>query len=198
MLNSLAAIQAVDPLSREELTSHGNAGGAVIVGSYVPKTSRQINILVEKSDIHPLEVNVQSLLSDGRETKLNEIIEKSLMLIRSGEDVILYTSRELVMAETAEKTLRIGSDISTALVDISRALINEASFIVAKGGITSHDIAAKGLDMQKATVLGQAIPGVPVIEPDERPGFKYIIFPGNVGEDDALLELFNKIKRHHS
>ena len=79
------------------------------------------------------------------------------------------------MAKTSEDNLRIGSEVSDALVEISRALIDEASFIVAKGGITSHDIAAKGLNIRKATVLGQALPGVPVIEPNERPGFKYII-----------------------
>jgi len=43
-------------------------------------------------------------------------------------------------------------------------------------------------------VAGPALPGVPVLIPDDRPGLRYIVFPGNVGENDALSILFNKLK----
>jgi uncharacterized protein YgbK (DUF1537 family) len=63
---------------------------------------------------------------------------------------------------------------------------------VAKGGITSSDIATKGLGVKRAMVIGQALPGVPVWQlggESRYPGMSYIIFPGNVGDRDALVQL---------
>jgi uncharacterized protein YgbK (DUF1537 family) len=43
-------------------------------------------------------------------------------------------------------------------------------------------------------VMGQVLPGVPAwkLGPESRyPGMAYIVFPGNVGENDALVEIKN-------
>ena len=64
--------------------------------------------------------------------------------------------------------------------------------LLAKGGITSSDIATQGLGVQRALVLGQILPGVPVwqLGPETRyPGLGYIVFPGNVGGPQALAEV---------
>lgn len=62
-----------------------------------------------------------------------------------------------------------------------------------QGGITSSDVATKALGMKRAIVLGQAAPGVPLWRCDEEssryPGVPFVIFPGNVGGDDALAEI---------
>jgi uncharacterized protein YgbK (DUF1537 family) len=63
---------------------------------------------------------------------------------------------------------------------------------VAKGGITSSDIGTKALAVKKALVLGQILKGVPVWLTDKEskfPGMSYVIFPGNVGEPNALAEV---------
>jgi len=68
-------------------------------------------------------------------------------------------------------------------------------FLIAKGGITSSDIAVHGLGMKRALVLGQAAPGVPVWEmgPETRfPGMRLVVWPGNVGGPDALRDLVRK------
>ena len=65
----------------------------------------------------------------------------------------------------------------------------EPSFIIAKGGITSSDIGTKALGVKRALVLGQILPGIPVwqTDPGSRfPGIPYVIFPGNVGDEDGL------------
>jgi uncharacterized protein YgbK (DUF1537 family) len=65
-------------------------------------------------------------------------------------------------------------------------------FLIAKGGITSSDIAIHGLGMRRARVLGQASAGVPVWELGEEarfPGMKLVVWPGNVGGPDALRDL---------
>jgi len=55
-------------------------------------------------------------------------------------------------------------------------------WVVAKGGITSHDLLSRAFDVGVTTVVGQARPGiVPVLEIESgarrRP---FLIFPGNV------------------
>jgi uncharacterized protein YgbK (DUF1537 family) len=69
-------------------------------------------------------------------------------------------------------------------------------YLIAKGGITSSDLATRGLGVKRALVRGQILPGVPVWEPDapaKFPGLPYIVFPGNVGDADALKNLVAKL-----
>jgi hypothetical protein len=73
-----------------------------------------------------------------------------------------------------------------------RRLTVKPSFLIAKGGITSHDTAQKGLSIATARVLGQVEPGVPVWRAGREskfPGMNYVVFPGNVGDDDALFRV---------
>jgi len=70
-------------------------------------------------------------------------------------------------------------------------------YILAKGGITSSDLATKGLAVKRAWVLGQILPGVPVwrLGPEsDAPGMVYIVFPGNVGGPEALAEIVTKFQ----
>jgi uncharacterized protein YgbK (DUF1537 family) len=64
--------------------------------------------------------------------------------------------------------------------------------VIAKGGITSSDVATEGLSILRAEVLGQAIPGIPVWRAGSGsrwPGQVYVVFPGNVGGPEALGEM---------
>lgn len=74
--------------------------------------------------------------------------------------------------------------------------MRDVEVLVAKGGITSSDVATAGLGMKRAMVLGQILPGIPVwrLGSESRfPGMKYIVFPGNVGGDKALSEAYRKL-----
>jgi uncharacterized protein YgbK (DUF1537 family) len=100
-------------------------------------------------------------------------------------------------AENEEASLDLGNRISGCLIQIARRLESRPRFIVAKGGITSSDIATRGLNVKRAMVKGQIVPGVPVWElgPESRyPGMPYVVFPGNVGGPEALLETYQKLK----
>ena len=80
--------------------------------------------------------------------------------------------------------------ISSFLVDIVKGITVRPSFFIAKGGITSSDLASKGLSSESALILGQAIAGVPVWQLDSKSKFPemiYIVFPGNVGDTDGAL-----------
>ena len=97
---------------------------------------------------------------------------------------------------TPSESLAIGNAVSDGLVTIVSKLQSQPSFIIAKGGITSSDVATKGLGIRRAMVLGQAAPGVPVWSIGEEgkfPGMSYVVFPGNVGGEDELAKLVRRL-----
>jgi uncharacterized protein YgbK (DUF1537 family) len=149
--------------------------------------------LMEQEGIFALELEVSRLLNDETGVYITGTIRKVDRYLGDGKHVLLYTSRKLVYTDDPRENLAIGNTVSEALVKISREIKNTPAFMVAKGGITSHDIASKGLRIQRAMVAGPALPGVPVLVPDDSPDMRYIVFPGNVGGHDALSILFNKL-----
>jgi uncharacterized protein YgbK (DUF1537 family) len=184
--------------SREIRSAETDTGGLVVVGSYVDRTTRQLEELIARHDtIVAVEVNVSALLASdtlGREIRRAEqIVSASL---REGRDVVLYTSRALVKGASAQEFGQIGRQVGGALIGVVAALNVQPSWMIAKGGITSSDLATKALGIRRATVLGQALPGVPVWAPGPESKWQlpYIVFPGNVGEPDALAGLVLRLR----
>ena len=70
-------------------------------------------------------------------------------------------------------------------------------FLISKGGITSNDVLSKGLALPSCRVLGQVLPGCSVVRCGEDhprfPGLPVVIFPGNVGDRDALATVFQRL-----
>jgi uncharacterized protein YgbK (DUF1537 family) len=173
--------------------------GLVLVGSYVPTTTRQLEGVLALDGVRGVEMSVPRLLEPGsREDELGRVAEDVNGSLASSE-VVVYTSRELVTAGKAGSAglsnFEIGAAVSGALVDVMRRVDRALplSFVVAKGGITSSDIATKGLEVRRAEVAGPLLPPgiVPVwILPEENdfPGLPYVIFPGNVGGPDSLAQ----------
>jgi hypothetical protein len=75
-----------------------------------------------------------------------------------------------------------------------RNLPQEIGFLISKGGITSNDTLSRGLALRTARVLGQIRAGCSVVRcPEDHPRFPnlpVVIFPGNVGGDEALAEAY--------
>jgi uncharacterized protein YgbK (DUF1537 family) len=173
-------------------------GSLIVVGSYVPKTTGQLDYLLEQKKHESIEINVDSVLSDQHFAKnASAISGKVDQLLREGKDAVVYTSRSLAVGADASESLKINSAVSNYLVAVLQQLNVRPSFIITKGGITSSDLASKGLSSKKAYILGQAIPGVPVWRLDSDSKFSkilYIVFPGNVGGTSALWEVWYRFK----
>src|SRR5215470_13970028 len=180
-------------LAPDELAMPAAGGGLIIVGSHVPRTSSQLAALQSQPGVVSVEVQVQALLAEtqyaAEVVRVTHAVEHGL---RHDRDVVLFTSRVLVTGADASSTLAIGQRVSAGLVAVVRALATRPRYLLAKGGITSSDIATQGLGVKRALVLGQILPGVPVwqLGPETRyPGLGYIVFPGNVGGPQALAEV---------
>jgi uncharacterized protein YgbK (DUF1537 family) len=92
--------------------------------------------------------------------------------------------------------LVVARAVSDALVAIVRGIEAHPDFVVGKGGITSSDIGTLGLGAERATVLGQVRPGVPVwrLGPESRfPTMPFVVFPGNVGDAETLAEIVTEL-----
>jgi uncharacterized protein YgbK (DUF1537 family) len=145
-----------------------------------------------------LEVSVPRLLEHAsRQEEVHQVSGRADEALQQGRDVLIYTSRELVTGGDALSSLQIGQSVSDALVEIVRCLQSQPAWVIAKGGITSSDVATQALRIGQARVMGQILPGVPVWRTgdDSRwPGLVYVVFPGNVGGPGAIAEVVNRLR----
>lgn len=190
----LADVTDKPMLERSELQMD-DAGGLVVVGSHVDKTTRQIEHLLTDCNICQVIFNQHCVLNTK---ELREEVERALeaceACLRKKKTVVLMTRRERLDLNTGNKEdeLVLAERISEALSEIVSRLQTRPSYLVAKGGITSSDIATKGLGVKRGIVLGQILPGIPVWRTGEEsrfPGIPYIVFPGNVGSDETLSQV---------
>lgn len=182
-------------LIKEELVTTGNNnGGLIIVGSYVPKTTSQLAALLANKKLQAIELAVEKILENAGE--LADVLIAIEQCINNGKDVVVYSSRILKTGKDETESLAIGKKVADFITAVVAQLKSIPKFIIAKGGITSSDIATNALNIKRAIVLGQALPGLPVWKGGDEskfPGMPYIIFPGNVGDDNALAELYAKL-----
>jgi uncharacterized protein YgbK (DUF1537 family) len=164
--------------------------GLVVVGSHVRKTSEQLAALLSWERAAGIEIDVRAIAA-GKPPDLDALAETVRAAWRGGGLPVLYTTREEIRIDDAEKQLSFGESVADTLVRLVRSLSGRLDFLVAKGGISSHVILSAGLRAPSARVLGQISPGVPVVLPDlpDREGFPYVVFPGNVGTRESLREI---------
>jgi uncharacterized protein YgbK (DUF1537 family) len=187
-VRALAGIAPIDPLTAADIWPGGHPGGhgLLVVGSHVGLTTRQVEAT---QGLHEIELDVNALdpaaVGERVKTALRE------------NDVLLYTSRTL---KRGDDDLAIARHISHTVTDVvKRALEAKPAWVIAKGGITSHDVAVRGLGIRRAEVLGQLLNGmVSVFRPVEADpravGMPYVVFAGNVGDEHTLAEIVDRFR----
>ncbi|HOV39424.1 MAG TPA: four-carbon acid sugar kinase family protein [Spirochaetales bacterium] len=178
-------------LTASELGTSGGAG-LIVVGSYVGKTSRQLDRLLAEDLCQGIELQVD-LLTEGEVKRVKEEAEK---LLKRGKTVAIYTSRKVRQAQGKE-FLSFGNRVMESLCRVVQEIQIRPAFVVAKGGITSVEIARTGLGVKEAYVPGQIAKGVPLwqLGPETKwPGIPYVVFPGNVGDDETLKEVVHRLR----
>ena len=192
------------PLDRKSVAEARTAktvakGGLIVVGSHVPTTTRQLSALLEEGNSQVVELDVRTVISDRDETYLKETAAKVAGLLEE-ENVVLYTSRNLVTGTNAEESLAIARQVSSALITVVNSAVHEVKpqFVIAKGGITSSDVASRGLEMTRAMVIGPMLPGIISLwQLGDGPlaGVPYIVFAGNVGDERSLVHVVNTLSQ---
>ena len=167
--------------------------GLVVVGSHVGQTSRQLAALRARGGITAFELDVPAIVGGGGEAAAGTARQVTAALRES--DVLLYTSRAVATGRDGAGSLAIARTVSAALSrTVREALAARPAWVVAKGGITSHDVARHGLGIRRAEVAGQLFPGIisllrPLDAAPEAIGVPYVVFAGNVGDDGTLADV---------
>lgn len=192
------------PLEHPDLTAiragglaEESVGGLIMVGSHVQQTTNQLNALRARRTPVELEIDVPTVLGDGRDAHLGEIVETAISQLAKG-NVVVRTSRTLVTGQDAADSLALARKVSDAVVEVAQRVLAgyPPRFVVAKGGITSSDVASRGLGIARAFVRGPMLPGIVSLwEPVDGParGIPYIVFAGNVGDDQSLADVVDKL-----
>ncbi len=133
------------PLSAQDLEmSYGEnrAGALIVAGSYVPKTTAQLQSLRERRGLklHVIELDVEQLIGSPRVA--NNVVEAATLetgdRIREGKDVLVMTSRKLILGENPISSLSIGSTVAAALVRVVQNIDIRPRYIIAKVCTTTH------------------------------------------------------------
>jgi len=182
---------------REGGVGEDAAHGLVVVGSHVALTTRQLDALRERRTPTELEIDVAQVLGATRDAHLGEVVARAVEALTDGT-VVVRTSRTLVTGDDAASSLDIARTVSDAVVEVVQRILatTPPRFVIAKGGITSSDVASRGLSISRAMVRGPMLPGIVSLwEPTEGParGIPYIVFAGNVGDDQSLADVVDKL-----
>lgn len=198
-VRALAGIDPHQPLTGQDIWPDGRpcGHGLVIVGSHVGLTSRQVLAAQQRGGIAEVELHVPTLADpEHRDAHVAQVGAQVAEALATSH-VMLFTSRTLVRGGDADDSLAISRTVSTAVVEVARAaLAGGPAWVVAKGGITSHDVAVRGLGIRRAEVMGQLFTGIvsvfrPIEAASAAVGFPYVAFAGNVGDENTLAEVID-------
>ena len=197
-VSAWAGIEKRPLLARRELGVAPGRPGLVIVGSYVPRTTRQVTALLKEAEIDLVEMPAGELIdSRARGRRIEQAAARIGSLMEAGRNAMMMTSRAPAGGGRPEESIRLQGEVSSAIVEVVRkAAESGPGWMVAKGGITACDTAKDGLGVRRAEVLGQIAPNVPVWRlgaGSRLPGMPYVVFPGNIGGDGELAEVVRRL-----
>jgi uncharacterized protein YgbK (DUF1537 family) len=198
LLTALANLPP-QPVAAEKMREYvrGHMAGAVIVGSHVSKTTQQLNQLLQQDGITGIEIDV-ARIPEHRAQLLEDTIALAEQCHAKNMTPVIYTSRTELQFDDQQSRLAFGEQVSAFLMDLVRNLPVTTGFLISKGGITSNDVLSDGLALQTSRVAGQILAGCSVVRcPDDHPrypGMPVVIFPGNVGDDNALATVLQRLR----
>jgi len=206
ILTSLADL-GPQPIAADNMAKYVKDGkpGAVIVGSHVKKTTEQLECLLKEANTVSIEIDVSHLLEDSPEYR-TDLLNKTLEKVRSAHSddktPVIYTSRQELQFKNTEIRLKFGEAVSGLLMDIVRGLPADIGFLISKGGITSNDVLSTGLSLKSVRLLGQIIAGCSVVKTEADhplfPNLPVVLFPGNVGDSNALATAYKRLSKQSS
>jgi len=190
-----AGIEPRSPLTPDQIET-GTGHGLVVVGSHTRLTTLQLERARSEHELEIVELDARRLREGADEVR--RCIDALGAALADG-DAALITSREVVGGESAADSLQIAGQVADALVEVVASLRERPlAWTIAKGGITSSDIAVRAFRATRAQVVGQLFPNLVSLwrldDDSLRPGMPYVVFPGNVGDQSSLSAVLRTLK----
>ena len=199
-LSARAGMPTAPPLRPNEVSTRGGRG-LVVIGSHTALSTAQLTLALKSHELAVVPLDVTQLIGHHGRSRNHAISGAAAELRRvlAAGDGVLVTSRDRAEAE-GRRALEAGDAIGRAVVDVVRAVAIDVNldWLIAKGGITSHNIAMDALGVRRASVLGQLFPGKVSVwrlgADSVRPGLRYVVFAGNIGDERSLRDALDLVK----
>lgn len=140
-VSSRLGIRPKAPITANELNlpSPRQTGGLILVGSYVPKTTAQVDTLINTSkengkELAIIEIKVEELLESHESAlrKIQNIVKETEQYLQEGKDTLVMTSRNLVTGDDKLSSLAIGTTVAEAAVRVLQGIEVRPRYIIAK------------------------------------------------------------------
>ena len=167
-------------------------GLLVVVGSHVPMSSAQLAGLAAARPGALVEVDPVDLLGEAAETAVGVAVERARALLDRDRLAVVATTRALAPGALGHAA---GMRVARGLASMVDRLRDAHDVLLSKGGVTSAVNVRDGLHAERAQIVGPVAPGVSLWLAHEGGGGlrPVIVFPGNVGEEDTLAELVDRL-----
>jgi len=187
----LAGVRATTYASIPQATGRGLL---IVCGSHVSTTRRQLSHLAGRYPGAFVEVDAGALVSSRRAAEVRRATSEAVARLGTGR-LAIVTPRRNGQAEPT--SLALGERIATGLATIVGAVDPRPDVVLAKGGITSAVTARAGLGAVRAHVVGPLRDGISLwnLAVPGGDSLSYVVFPGNVGSDEALLDVTRSVLR---
>ena len=198
----LAGLGQKGPLSGTEiwLGKKRPGHGLVVVGSHTALTNQQVDYAKAHHALAEVELDATKVMDAGSRQRHVEEVAGQVAASLEHSNVLLITSRAVVSSANHDDELSVARLVSVAVTDALAPLRGrEPAWVIAKGGITSHDVAVQGFGTRRAVVVGQLGQGIIsvfrlVAASAGAVGMPYVVFAGNVGDEESLSRAIDQLE----
>jgi uncharacterized protein YgbK (DUF1537 family) len=152
------------------------------------KQLREVEKLFGKAQMIDTDMALADPIAHGR-----DVATRARTTLESTGFAAIATARDRL---PRHNTLEHGAQVMLALTTAVQEVRAAVDVVVAKGGITSADIARHGLGARSAVVRGQVLAGVSVwdlVSADDESKL-YVVVPGNVGAADTIVNVLRALR----
>ena len=168
-----------------------------VVGSHVGLTSRQVAKAQERGGLTEAELDVPTLVDPDRRDAHVADISRHVIEALDTSDVLLFTSRTLLRGGDADDSLAISRNVSTAVIEVVQAALQRTrrgwSRRAASPRTTSRSAGSGSAGPRSSVSCCRGMVSVfrPIQATPEAVGTPYVVFAGNVGNDDTLADVID-------
>jgi uncharacterized protein YgbK (DUF1537 family) len=164
----------------------------VVCGSWVTSTTRQLAAVLSAHPGTLVEVDVGVLASSEPEREVARAARAASELLERGGLAVVATGRA---RPAGIWDFKAGQRVAANLARVVARVEPPPAVVLAKGGVTSHVTARVGLGARRGMVLGPVADGIALwsLEAGDSRRVSYVVFPGNVGTDQTLLDVVDLI-----
>lgn len=157
----------------------------LVCGSHTAAATRQLDAVCARWFRSPVVLSTSEIMEPNAAAVVAQAAKRVTEELKASGFAVLATERE---RHGGHAGLDVGAKVMTALTSTIAAVKEHVGGVVAKGGITSAQIATDGFGARSAWVVGQLQVGVPLwrLACDDGRQIRYAVVPGNVGDQHTL------------